>query len=62
MLKNISSFYIFKKIFKYLHAHRLLKLIKYNKLIQEKLNINLYNYKKFTGKYIEYNENGNKRI
>ena len=59
MLKNIKSLFIIKKIFMHLSDYRLLKLIKYNKLMQRKLNINLYNYRIFKGKYIEYDKNGN---
>ena len=58
MLKNIKSLIIFKKIFKYLQDYRLLKSIKYTKFIQNKLNISLYNYKVYSGKYIEYDING----
>ena len=59
MLKRIKSFLILKKIFMNLHDDRLLKFIKYNNFLQQKLDINLNNYKLFTGKYIEYDTNGN---
>ena len=58
MWKNIKSLFILKKIFKHIQDYRLLKSIKYNKLLQNKLNINLYNYKIFTGNYIEYDSKG----
>ena len=35
-----------------------LKLIKYNKCLQENMNISLINYKIFSGKYIIYEQNG----
>ena len=35
-----------------------LELIKYNKSLQETLNINLFNYKFFSRRYIEYELNG----
>ena len=35
-----------------------LKLIKYNKSLQENMNISLINYKNFSGKYIIYEQNG----
>ena len=58
MLKNIKSLFILKKIFKHLQDYRLLKAIKYNKSIQNRLRINSYNYKIFKWKYIEYDTNG----
>ena len=54
----IKSRFINQKIFIHLYDAKLLKLIKYNKTLQKKLNISLYNYKLFTGKYIEYDRNG----
>ena len=58
MLKNIKSFYILKIIFSFTNEKQKLDLIKYNKSLQEHLNISLINYKYFTGKYIEYESNG----
>ena len=58
MLKNIKSLKFFKKIFMNLLDYRLLELIKYNKFVQNSLNINLYNYKIFKGKYVDYDTNG----
>ena len=37
---------------------RILKLIKYNKKLQNKLDINLMNYKIYSGCYIIYENNG----
>ena len=54
MLKKIRSFHIFKEIFTYLNDARKLKLIKYNKKIQRKININLMNYKLYCDRYITY--------
>ena len=59
MYKMIKSRFINQKIFIHLYDAKLLKLIKYNKTLQKKLNISLCNYKIFTGKYIEYDIKGN---
>ena len=61
MLKKIRSLYILKKVFFNLFEKRKLKAIKYSKRLQNIMNINLMNYKIFSGKYIRY-ENGRKRI
>ena len=37
---------------------RKFKLVKYNKNLQNKLDINLIDYKNLSGKYIVYEENG----
>ena len=58
MWKNIKSLFILKKIFKHIQDYRLLKSIKYNKSLQENMNISLINYKNFSGKYIIYEQNG----
>ena len=56
-LINIKSKYIIKIIFSYLDEKVKLKTIKYNKKLQKKMNINLKNYKFFSGRYIEYETN-----
>ena len=53
-MEEIKSFLILKKVFSYINEEIKLKLIKYNKNIQNKINIKLINYKLFTGKYIIY--------
>ena len=53
-MEMIKSTYIFKKIFTYLDEEIKLKLIKYNKNIQSKINISILNYKYFNGNYIIY--------
>ena len=47
-----------RKIFIHLYDRRQLKLIKYNKILQNKNNISLYNYKIFSRRYIEYEKDG----
>ena len=60
MLKSIKSTYFTKILFLYLEEKQKLELIKYNKSLQENLNITLINYKNFSKRYIEYelNEKG----
>ena len=54
MLENIKSINIIKKLFNQLDEKAKLNLIKYNKAIQTKINIDIINYKLFIGKYIIY--------
>ena len=56
---SISSYFI-QNLFAHINEGIKLKLIRYNKNMQNIININLINYKTFSGKYIEYesNENG----
>ena len=61
MLKNIKSEYFIKMLFMHLNSYRQLKSIKYNKFLQKRLNIDLYNYKIFKGTYIEYDSKGKGR-
>ena len=65
ILKNIKSEYTIKILFFHLDEKIKLKLIKYNKNLQNTIDINLNNYKNFTGKYLkletrvkEYNKDG----
>ena len=68
MLENIKSIYFLKLVLSYIDDKRKLELIKYNKTIQNKLNINIIYYKLCSRKYLifdikikvrEYNkENG----
>ena len=54
MLKNIKSSYFIKIVFSYLDEGTKLKIIKYNKIFQNKFGINLINYKLYSGRYIIY--------
>ena len=58
MLEKIKSSYFIKILFSILTDSKQLNLVKYNKAIQNKLNININNYKILYGKYIIYEENG----
>ena len=57
MLEKIKSLYITKNIFIYLDEKRKLKLIKYSKILKDKIDINLIDYQLFTGRYIIYESN-----
>ena len=58
MLENIKSHYIYKFCFSYIDERNKLKLVRYNKSLQNKLQISLINYKIFSGKYIIYEKEG----
>ena len=53
IFESIKSKYILKRIFKYLSDTKLLKIIKYNKVIQNKLDINIDDYKNISKIVIE---------
>ena len=50
-LENLKSKYILKKVFNLLQKKKLLEIIKYNKKIQQKLNINFNDYKVYSELY-----------
>ncbi len=52
MLENIKSIYFLKMVLSYIDDKRKLELIKYNKTIQDKLNINIAYYKLGSEKYL----------
>ena len=55
MAENIKSSFINKAIFKFIDEKRKLKIVKYNKKLQNKINISILNYKIFSGgRYIIY--------
>ena len=51
ILRNIKSKIILKKFFDYLNKRKSLEIIKYNKNIQKRINININNYKEYSEKY-----------
>ena len=57
-MKNINSSYIKKHIFSILNDKIQLKLILYNKKLQNNFDINIINYKIFSGKYKIIDKNG----
>ena len=58
MLKNINSVYFLKNLYSNINDRRKLKIIKYNKSLQNKIGINLLNYEFFSNKVIIYERNG----
>jgi len=58
MLRKISSNYILVHIFCFTNEKQKLELIKYSKSLQNKLEISIFNYKVFSGKYIKEIKNG----
>ena len=57
MLENIKSIYFLKILFSLLDDGIKLKLLRYNKNLQTKLDINIMNYKRFANKYIINEDN-----
>ena len=57
MLINIKSSYITKIILSHLKTNVQLKLIKHNKSLQNKINIDIINYKFYSGRYIVNGKN-----
>ena len=47
-LNNIDNKYLLQKVFKNITRHKLLEIIKYNKNIQKKINININDYKEYS--------------
>ena len=58
MLENSKSIYFIKKLFTFVNEKSKLDIIKYNKNMQNLMNINLTNYQFYSKKYIIYEENG----
>ena len=62
MLDNIKSSYFSKIIFSFIDEKIKLKILKYNKKMQNNIGINLINYKFFSKKYIINEGNGKIKI
>ena len=58
MLKIIKSSYFTQIIFTYLNEKAKLNIIKYNKSLQNLVNINIINYIHFSKRYVIFEENG----
>ena len=58
MLKKMNDFYFLKLIFSFIEERKTLIIIKYNKSLLNKLNINSIYFKILSGKYIIFGENG----
>ena len=58
MLKNSKSIYFIKRLFTFVDEKDKLNIIKYNKKMQNILDINLINYKFYSDRYIIFEKNG----
>ena len=58
MLANIKSSYIIKIFFEYIDEKQKLKLVKYNKKLQQKIDFSIVNFMHFKGNYLIYESNG----
>ena len=58
MLQNSKSIYFLKRLFTFIDEKNKLDIIKYNKNMQNILDISLIDYKTFSERYILYGENG----
>ena len=58
MLQNIKSSYIADFIFSKIEIGKKLKMVRYNKELQKKLNLKLLHYMLFSGKYIIFEKDG----
>ena len=57
MLKNVKASFFLRVLFSCIDEKQKLELIKYNKNLQETLNIRLINYKYFSKRYIIFESN-----
>ena len=58
MLGKVKSVYFVKKLFLNVDETKKLKIVKYNKILQNNIDINIINYKIFKNKYIIFEKNG----
>ena len=56
--QSMASFYVLKDVFSFLGEKQKLNLIIYNKNLQKKFDINIKDYKRVSGIYIEGEKNG----
>ena len=54
----LKRHFFLRVLFSYMDEKQKLELIRYNKSLQENINISLINYKIFSGRYIIYGKNG----
>ena len=60
MIKNVKSEFFTRLIFSYIIEKQQLKLVKYNKNLQKILDLSIFNYAHFLGRYIIYESKLNK--
>ena len=51
LFKNLKNDYFLQKLFNYLQLKKKLEIIKYSKYLQQRMNINIKNYKDFSELY-----------
>ena len=56
-IENVKSKYILQKIFNYIIKDKTIKIVKYNKNIKNKININIDDYEKYWREKIEIENN-----
>ena len=54
MLENIKASYFIELLFEHIYERRIFKIAKYNNCLKNKLRLNLINYYRFSGRYIQY--------
>ncbi len=62
MLTNVKSIFFIKYLFSFVDEARTLEIIKYNKSLQNILNINIINYKIKSKYYIIFEANGKGKL
>ena len=58
MLEIIKASFFIKELFSFINERKKLKIVKYNKSLQNCIDINLINYQFFSCKYIIYEKDG----
>ena len=58
LIKNVKSIYVLKNIFSCINQFQKLLIIQYNKEVQNRLNIDIENFKKMSGIHKEGERNG----
>ena len=58
MLDRVKSIHFVKRLFRLISEGKKLKVVKYNRNIQHKLNITILDYKSFIGTYTAFEGNG----
>ena len=57
LIKNIKLIFFIKRLFSFMNEKNKLKILQYNKNLQETIDIRLINYKFYSGRYIIYDTN-----
>ena len=60
MVENIKSNFFMRDLFSLVEDGKQLQLVKYNKSLQKILNLNIMNFRVFSGKYTVYEDETNR--